>query len=129
MGYRTRRRKKYYLDYDNELTERKTRSAQAFEIDVYGEKSNHVTEIVICECKYWLDPVGEEEIKRFAWKLNKINEYYTKKLGKIKASVQGFFIASELPSPLKHRAKVSLATLTTEDFQKYAEKELAKKCA
>jgi hypothetical protein len=128
MGYATRRRKKYYLDYNNELTERKTR-AHAFEIDVYGERPNRTTEIAICECKYWLDPVGEEEVRKFARKLNKINEYYTKKLGKMKANVHGFFIASELPSSRRHRTKALLTILTTEGFQRYVEKELAKKHA
>ena len=78
LGYYTRGRKKYYLDDENKLTERPTKK-QALEIDVFGIRTKEVKELIICECKNWLEVVDAEEIKKFVRKLNKLDDYYKKR--------------------------------------------------
>ena len=41
-------------------------------------------------------------------------------------SMRGFFIAYKLPEPIDYGAKVKLSVITTDDFQKYAKRELDK---
>lgn len=125
FGYTTRRRKKYYLNVGNKVTEHRTQTTvHDFEIDVYASKSNGVRKIVICECKHWLDPVSDKEIDRFVSKLNLLNDYYIDIEGKAKVEIEGYFIASSLPPSCKHDAKTKLTIMTSDDFQRFAKRQL-----
>lgn len=128
FGYITRRRKKYYVNPDKEVTEFPTKTTvHDFEIDVYASKTNSVRKIVICECKHWLEAVGKEEIDKFVKKLNLLVDYYNPKGEKTKAQIEGFFIASELPPSCVYNAKTKLTVMSADDFQKHAKRELSKK--
>lgn len=125
LGYVTRQRKLYYLDGENNLTEYYTKRV-AFEVDILCERSNGSKEISVCECKNWLDAIGTLEIKRFARKLEKLNDYYKKKEKEAQVDVRGYFVASEVPQDLEFKTKVDLTIMTIEEFQTYAKKELKK---
>jgi len=127
LGYYTRRRKKYYFD-NNRLSERRTKK-NAFEIDVFGEKSNDVKEIVFCECKNWLETVGAKEVNKFVKKLNKLYEYYTEKERDSNLKMKAFFIASEINETIANGSRIELKVFDADHFQEYAKKTLAEHTA
>jgi hypothetical protein len=126
LGYLTRRRKKYYVAYDNTVTEYKPRTTSySFEIDVLGIKNNNSLKIVVCECKHWLEPVDNQEIDEFSKKLDTLNDYYSNNQ-KTMVEIEGYFIGAELSPNYNTTAKTKLTVLTSEEFRIFAKRELTR---
>lgn len=126
LGYHTRRRKRYYLTDDNKLTERRTKRI-AIEVDVFGQKSNDLKDMVFCECKNWLERVPVAKVKGFVRSLDKLHDYYMEKEEQTNMHMQAFFITSEIDEKFENGSKIELTIVYADDFQEFARRRLAQK--